>query len=194
LISALCALHRAHTGETISVFVTSLHIAQPRNIMTTASKFKTVKTPTARAAAPKEQRNTDAHTQYAERMAHVRDEYLASQNVPSGVRLVVAAVSRLLAFSVSIYWGLEASAILMTAAIALTGSGFIAFVIGLTALLLAFSAAWQAGSAVGNFILTFNFNDARDTGRDLRIAAAKRVNLVKGWFKRDDAVADPIAV
>lgn len=164
-----------------------------------ASKF--TKTATARAAAsqptktPRVTRkvvdNTDAQTAYAERVSAAQQEYMASQHVPSGTRLVVAAVSRLLTFSVSIYWGLEATGLIMTAAIALTGSSFIAFVIGLTALLLAFSAAWQAGSAVGDFLINFDQANAARIGRDLRVAAAKKVNLVRGWFKKPD-IEDPI--
>ena len=169
-----------------------------------ASKFN--RTATAKAAAPAATKPTatktpratrkavvdvDAHTAYAERVAAAQDEYLSSQHVPSGVRLVVGAVSRLLTFSVSIYWGLEATGLIMTAAIALTGSSFIAFVVGLTALLLAFSAAWQAGSVIGDFIIDFDWKRTAAVGRDLRVAAAKRVSLVKGWFKRTD-VEDPI--
>jgi len=166
------------------------------------SKLNTATTSTARAARTavngakvigNKSRDTDAHTHYAEQSAQLRDEYLASQNVPSGTRLVVAAVSRLLAFSVSIYWGMEAAAILMVAAIALTGSGFIAFVVTLTAMLLAFSAAWQAASAVGKFIVDFDPEQARAAGRDLRVAAAKRVSAFKAFFKKSD-IADPIAV
>jgi hypothetical protein len=165
----------------------------------TTSKF--TKTATARAAAPQPTKiprvtrkvvdNTDAQTAYAERISAAQQEYMESQHVPSGVRLVVAAVSRLLTFSVSIYWGLEATGLIMTAAIALTGSSFIAFVIGLTALLLAFSAAWQAGSAVGDFLINFDQANAARIGRDLRVAAAKKVNLVRSWFKKPD-IADPI--
>jgi hypothetical protein len=169
----------------------------------TTSKF--TKTATARAAAPtakptatkapritrKVVDNTDAQTAYAERVSAAQQEYMESQHVPSGTRLVVAAVSRLLTFSVSIYWGLEATGLIMTAAIALTGSSFIAFVVGLTAALLAFSAAWQAGSAVGQFLINFDQANAARIGHDLRIAAAKRVNLVRGWFKKPD-ITDPI--
>ena len=170
----------------------------------TTSKFNNVKAHNAevlntiRAAAPKAKRtkvnaaaheaagNVDAQRIYAERIAQANDDLLASYNVPSKMRIAVAAITRLLAFSVSMYWGLEAASLLMVAAVSLTASAFITWVVAFMAMVLAFYAAWQTAAAIGQFVLDFKVENIRDTGRDLRIAAAKRVSLVKGWFRKPE--------
>lgn len=171
--------------------------------MTTTSRFAS-KPAASTTAAPKARRtstakaahtatgNVDAQQIHAERMAQINDEYMASQRVPSSIRLMVAAVGRLLSFSASIYWGLELTGALMTAALIFTGSGFLAFCIGLTSLVLAFRAAWQVGTAVGEFIINFEPSTPANIGRELRVSAARKINLVKGWFTRksdDELVA-----
>lgn len=165
--------------------------------MTTSSRFAS-KPVASSSAAPKAKRtpaskaahtasgNSDAHTVYAERMAQINDEYLAANHVPSSARLMVAAITRLLSFSASIYWGIQGIGLLVTAAVVYTGSAFIAFCIGLTTALLAFRAAWSVGTAVGEFVINFNPDTPAQIGRDLRVSAARKVNLVKGWFTRKD--------
>jgi len=154
--------------------------------MTTTAQTKTR---TAKAAA--QAVNGSAHSAeqiHTARMAQINDEYMASKGVATPVRQIVAAVAQLATFSASIYWGCQAAGFLMTAAIVYTGSGFLAFVIGFMAMFLAIKASWSACCEVARGVIEFNVDDASNIGRDLRVAAAKKVSLVKGWFKREDRI------
>jgi len=125
-----------------------------------------------------------AYEAYMRRTAQLRDEFLATENVPTATRVVVASVSHLLALSVTLYWGIEAATAVMAAAMILTSSVFITWVVGFIGLVLALYAALQAGSAIGDIVLKFDTKRAAAVGHDLRVAAAKRISLVKGWFTK----------
>lgn len=150
---------------------------------------KTARKPTTKVEAVHDfTAQHDAQRQYAEATARAQDEYLARISVPSHTRQLVASVSQLIVFSASFYWGVYATGWLMFVAATATTSAFLTFVVGLVTTLLALKASWDASTAAAEFISNFKLENAADIGRDLRIAAAKRVNLVKGWFKRDDAM------
>ncbi len=147
------------------------------------------KTRTAQAAA--QAVNGSAHTPeqiHASRLAQINDEYMASSGVPSSQRQIVAGIGQLLMFSTSIYWGIQAVGVLMTAAIVFTGSSFLAFVVGVMGAFLAIKSAWDIGTGTARFILSYDTDTVADVGRDLRVAAARKVSLVKGWFKREDRI------
>jgi hypothetical protein len=162
-----------------------------RTIMATKT-FKPVVTPTAKAARAATN-NTDAQRVYAERVAQAQDEFLASNAVPSHTRQLVASVAQLLGFSVSIYWGVQLSGALMTAAVLYTGSAFIAFVLGMIAVVLSFKAAWNTGTFIARFVLDYDSDTLAEAGRELRIASARRVSIVKRWFTRDEPTANVAA-
>jgi hypothetical protein len=154
------------------------------------TKLNTSKTATAKAAAhvngaPSADK---LRAENAERMARIHAIMGEAAPMPSATHQLIATIGQLVAFSASIYWGVQLTGLLMTAAIVFTGSAFLAFVIGVTTAILAFKAAWSLGTNVSRFILDFDVNDATNVGHDLRIAAAKKVSLVKGWFKREDRI------
>jgi hypothetical protein len=162
--------------------------------MATKTSTKFASKPVATAAAQSVGSEHDAHRIYAEATAKARDEYLGASNMPSQTRVLVSKVAQFLSFSTSIYWGVQATGLLVIVATAFTGSAFIGFCIALITSWLAISAAWETGVFIRELVLGFNTNTLADTGRDIRVAAARKVSLVKGWFKRDDVVADPIAI
>lgn len=154
-----------------------------------APKVRRTKTAAAaeQVAAPIVTDDVKAETPFEafmRRTADARDEFMASQNVPTATRTIVATIAHLLSLSVTLYWGIEATTALMAAAFLLTSSVFVTWVIGFMGLVLAFYAALQTGNAIGQFVLNFDYDRTAAIGRDLRVAAAKRISLVKGWFTR----------
>lgn len=147
------------------------------------TKFKTTATAAAAKAATKPPSN--------EASSDSMHTLLNSTAMPSPTRQLIASIGQLVSFSASIYWGLQVTGWLMAAAITFTGSGFIGFVIGVVAAVLSFRAAWRAGTFVADLILNFDSGNAHDYGHELRVAAARRISVVRGWFKRSE---DHIAV
>lgn len=162
--------------------------------MVTKTSTKFVTKPVAAAAAQSVGSEHDAHRIYAEATAKARDEYMASQNVPSSTRKLVASIAQFAMFSTSIYWGIQAVGLVTLVATIFTGSAFIGFCLALITSWLALSAAWNAGVVVAEIVLGFNANTLADTGKELRDSAKRKVSLVRGWFKPSPMVIDPIAV
>lgn len=99
-----------------------------------------------------------------------------------GKRVLIASVAWLLTYATSFYWGYNVALWLAAATYLLTTSVFLAYIVAFLASVVALIGAFTAAGTVGKFILTFDTAKAVDTGRDLRIAAARKVSLVRGWF------------
>ncbi len=99
-----------------------------------------------------------------------------------GKRVLIASVAWLLTYATSFYWGYNVALWLTAATYLLTTSVFLAYLVAFVMAVAAFISALIAAGHVGKFILTFDTAKAVDTGRDLRIAAARKVSLVRSWF------------
>lgn len=130
--------------------------------------------------------NVDAQRVYAERVAQAQDEYLHTFGTPSHVRMIVASVTQLAVFTLSVYWGMQAVGWVMAAAMLFTGSGFIAFVIALLGAFLTIRAAWRTGFGAAMIVTNFSFENVASIGSDIKAAAKSKVTVVTGWFKRND--------
>lgn len=133
--------------------------------------------------------DVSAQRVYAERIASAQDEYLASVDAPTHTRMLVASVTQLLTFSVSMYWSVQLTGWVMTAALLFTGSSFVAVLIAILGLVLAFKAAWRAGFTAAEVVSNASFKTAGNVGASIKDAAARKVSMVRGWFVRDDIVA-----
>lgn len=116
------------------------------------------------------------------RMAASLDEDIPVAPEFFGKRVLIASVAWLLTYATSFYWGYNVALWLTAATYLLTTSMFLAYLVAFVMAVAAFIGAFTAAGTVGKFILTFDTAKAVDTGRDLRIAAARKVSLVRGWF------------
>ena len=140
----------------------------------------------AQPTASEQPINVDAQRVYAERVAQAQDEYLHTFGTPSHTRMIVASVTQLAVFSLSIYWGMQAVGWVMAAAMLFTGSGFIAFVIALLGAFLTIRAAWRTGFGAAMVVTNFSFANVTAIGADIKAAAKSKVTVVTSWFKHND--------
>lgn len=159
--------------------VASKFAAKPTIVAQRAAKAKAKDVPVKGDAV-----NEDAMRRYAESIAQAQDELLSTAGVPSSTRLLCSAVAQFFTFAGVYYAGVQIVGVLTTAAIMFTGSSFIAFCVALLGCILLFKAAWHAGIAASNFILSFEFDDVASLGASVKDAAVHRVSLVRGWFKK----------
>lgn len=168
----------------------------------TASKFtKTAATPKApRTAKTRVAQDTqaayqgsadhDAHRVFTEKVAQAQDEYLAAQNVSLGYRLLAGTVTGLCTYAGSMYLAMPMVEVISLAALALTGSGFLALMVWVIGFVLAVWSAIIAGWNVGKFVATFDMDAAMSTARDIKESSLRRVSLVRDWFRRPDGQAE----
>lgn len=152
---------------------------------------KPVHTQTATArAAKKVANNSDTQRAEAERIAAASYMFngYAPDSVPSNTRLLISAVGQLIGFGLSFYWGVQAVGWLMAATLAATSSTVIAVCLMFVGAALAFHAAWRTGRVVEEVVLNWRFESVADIGRDIRIGAAKKLSLVRGWFTPTDRI------
>lgn len=164
----------------------------------TASKFaKTAATPKApRTAKTRVAQDTqaayqgsavndapDAQQVFAEKIAQAQDEYLAAQNVSLGYRLLAGTVTGLCTYAGSMYLAMPMVEVISLAALALTGSGFLALMVWVIGFVLAVWSAIIAGWNVGKFVATFDMDAAMSTARDIKESSLRRVSLVRDWFR-----------
>lgn len=116
------------------------------------------------------------------RMAASLDEDIPVAPEFFGKRTLIASVAWLFTYATSFYWGYNVALWLAAATYLLTTSVFLAYIVAFLASVVALIGAFTAAGTVGKFILTFDTAKAVDTGRDLRVAAARKVSLVRSWF------------
>lgn len=156
--------------------------------------FAPVQTATAKAAARTTAQNSDAQRKYAESVAAAQDEYLAAKKVPSVTRQLCTSIAQAFVATCNLYWGIQVSGWLMTAALVYTGSAFLSFCIGVLAMFLSLKVAWDAGVFVADMVFNYDVDALASAGHELRVASARRVSLVKKWFTRsDEPIANPAA-
>lgn len=146
------------------------------------ASIKTKQTATARAA------KTATKSPQAEPAATYMFDGFELPAAPSSTRLLVSAVAQLVSFGLSFYWGVQALGWLMAASLAATSSAFIGLVLLFLGAYLTFVAAWRTGRIAEDIVLNWRFDSIADIGRDIRIGAAKKMSLVRGWFTPSDRI------
>lgn len=131
--------------------------------------------------------NIDAQRIFAERVAQAQDDYLFAAKLPSGTRQLIAFVASFLTYAGLIYWGIQFMNVAMIAAAVMSGSAFMAFIVGLLAAIVIVHGAIHSSWAVYKFVLDFSFSNVASVGSDIKLAAKSKVTIVTGWFKRNDS-------
>jgi hypothetical protein len=119
------------------------------------------------------------------RHAASREELFDAVQIPSGTRLLVSAVAGLISYASTLWFAAPLIELAVVGALALTGIPFIGFLVYVLGLFAAVMASIYAGWKTMTFVMSFDIDEARETGRALRDAAKRRVSLVRGWFKRE---------
>lgn len=138
--------------------------------------------PTVDRLAETEVDDGDAMQRYAERIAQARDELFAEYNAPSSSRVAVATISALLTYGVGVYWAAQVINIAVVAVTILTGSAFLAFLVGFIGYVIALVGSLRMAWTVGKFVLGYEVGDFARIGQSIKESANAKVSLVRGWF------------
>lgn len=120
----------------------------------------------------------EAMLRHAETIA----DSLQDIKLPSKTRLFITAIAGVISYAATLYWGVVAAEWFAAAALAFTGSGFIAFVLIFLGYLFAIVAALRVGYSVAKFVIGFNASELTQTVAAAKAAMNRPTSTIKGWF------------
>ncbi len=165
--------------------------AKPTIVKASAAKAPAAKRPATKVEVAQDKPFVDPVVDEAMRSyAASQDELLSALKVPSGTRLLCAGVVGLLTYASSIWFAVPLIEWLTIAALALTGSAFLAYLVYVLGVFAVIIASMISGWKAGAFVLEVDVDKLADTGRTLRDNIKKRGRLVAGWFKREPRLDD----
>lgn len=147
----------------------------------TASKF--TRTATAQAAAPKA-RAPRARAAQPTNAAPQHEEDVI--DIPSASRVFASTALGLGTYGASFYGTMGLVNLATTAAMTLTGVGFISFMVWFLGAVIAIVSSLRLGYFVASKVLGYQPGDLAGVGESISLAAASKVSLVRGWFTRSD--------
>lgn len=151
--------------------------------MVTRSKFTTKSAPQAKSRLAEDVQAAYVEPEPEPLLSPLNGMFELFGALPSKKRMLCATIAYFATYVVGVHYAMALVEIVTLAAFMLTSSTFLALLLWAIGAVLVVWGAAVAGWAAAKFVLDFDAQRVADIGRDLREASARKVSLVRGWFK-----------